>query len=336
MDKTNFNLLIDKMNYSIGEQEMVYDEFGTPINYIFKYANQTFCDAIGVAKEEIIGKTLFEMFPKTDKIWLEMYNEVLETGESKEFVRFTKQFNRYFNVNCFPSRPGHFVTVFKDVTDLVNEQEEITNDRELLRTISESSKAAFFEMDIRNGEVTYSDNFEDIVGKKDITIKTYLTDFLKLTHPQDLRKVINLNRDIIKGKIDESTIEMRFFNEELDDYIWINLFVYVSKKLRHLPLKIKGFIRDVTNGKRVELDLMETEKLFTEARKVANVTTFLYFPDIQSFENSKELSDFLGIEGNINLNAFRKIVHPEDLIQFDNSTIKILEDGIWWRKVSNI
>lgn len=327
MIQTDYKMLLEQMNYSVAEHEIIYDGNNKPIDYEYKYVNKEFCISLGVTVEEILGRRVFEKFSGTEKFWLEEYYEVVRTGESKEFVRYSEHFDRYFSVFCFKTRENHFVTSFKDVTEFVRGSMDEPSDSELLRTFRTSSKAAFFEFDIKNSLFTYSENLEDIIGRKNITMKNYLQDFYKLTHPDDFKKVAKLNHLMSKGEVDEVTIEIRFFNVMKQDYIWISFFAYVSEKKKFMTSKIKGIVRDITSEKQIELDMKESNSIFKETKKLANIATFLFYPDVQTFEPSEELNEFLGVKELSHISDFRKIVYPEDLQFFDAATNHIINNS---------
>lgn len=322
MSQINMEFLLDNLQFSIAEHELVYDAFNNPVDYKYIYVNQYFCDELQVTKEQVLNKTVFTLFPETEQYWIDSFADVVETGEEKRFVHYSSEFDKHFSVQCFKSGNRKFTTVFKDVTYFVSGGE--TSDFKLMRTLGETSKAAFFTFDIKNNTLSYSRNLEGIIGRKYITMENYLNEFVKLTHPDDLRKVAKINRDMLSGNIEEVSMELRFYNQELKDYIWVYFFAYVSDKKKFMPVQISGIIRDITLEKNTEASLSESEELFKNARHVANMTTFLYHPKTKQFTPSEELNEFLGIENLIEYDQFRNIVIPEDLHSFDYTTDYIL------------
>ena len=338
MIEINHKLLLNNMNYSVAEHELVYDNQGNPIDYRYVYVNLQFCKSLGVSENEILGKNVYELFPETEKFWLTEYAEVVRTGSPKEFTHYSAVFDKYFSVYSFKTKENHFVTSFKDVTDFIKNSMDKNMDSELLRTFSTSSKAAFFEFDIRKNTIDYSENLLEILGVNDITMEKYQTEFFKMSHPEDLRRVSYSIARLSRGEIDEVTIEMRVLNDEKDDYVWISFFAYVSKKLKHIPIVFKGIVRDITVEKKVELDHNESSQIFAQTRRIANITTFLYYPDVMTFDQSQELLDFLGLTELNSLEDFRKIIYPEDLKFFDAATTHILNQpsgGSTYRIVKN-
>ena len=338
MDSVDYKFIVDQVSLSIAEHELIYDEFNNPVDYKFVFVNQPFLDSLNMKREDVIGNTVMNLIPTTEKYWLDTYAEVVETGIPKDFVNYAKKFNTYFSVQAFKSRENHFVTVFKDVTSFINDEIQLENSSKLLRTFSQSSKAAFFDFDVKKGQFNYSDNLEEIIGRENITLDNYLNNFVNLVHSDDVRKVVKLNNQFLKGKIEEIHVELRFYNQMKKDYIWMDFYAYVTEKKKFLPMNIKGIIRDITTEKKFQIDFEETQSIFQNTRSIANIVTFLYYPHIKSFDESEELLNFLGVEELETIDQFRKIVHPEDLGKFDQNTDYMMnnESGTnMWRIIKN-
>lgn len=324
MSTDTYKFILSKLQMSVAEHEMIFDKKGRPIDYKFVYVNEFFCESLGLKEEDVIGKTVLDILPNTEPFWIDTFGEVVLKQQPKQLIDHTVEFDRYFDVYAFPTSEKTFVASFTDVTNYVKHESAI-NDPDLINTFTISSKSAFFDFDMINNKLTFSENLESLLGVSDITIDKYLREFFRYIHPDDVRRVVKLNRDIAMGRKEEITVEIRFKNESLDDYIWINYFAYVSEKKKYLPIRIQGIIKDITDEKRIQREHEEHEELFKKARKIANITTLLYLTDVETFEYSEELSNFLGIEGQVTLSNFRKIVHKDDVYEFDSSTDYILE-----------
>ncbi len=78
-------------------------------------------------------------------------------------------------------------------------------------------------------------------------------------------------------------------------------------------------VRDIDEEKNMIEETEEEAQLFKQARRVADLTTFIYNVDSYSFKESKELNDFTGVENLTTIEQYRSVVHPEDLKIYDES-----------------
>ncbi len=324
----SYEQILDKLENSIAEHELIYDESGQPMDYKYIYVNDAFCKGLNVSEKDLIGRAVSEVFPNIEYRWIKIYSEIVKTGVAKKFVDYSVQFHEYFDVYAFKTGEHRFVTSFHNVTKQLKNNKKFQQDEELLRTFRDNTKAAFFEFDLSKKLLSYSDNLEEIIGRKDITLEDYRNLFIHLVHPDDRAKIEKLNHNLIRNRISEVTVEIRIYNETKKVYVWISFFMYVAQKVRDFPINIKGIIRDISEEKFLETEALERNMLFEEAKKVANMVTFLYYPQSMSFEYNPKLSHFLGFDNLEYLEEYRKVIHPADLHVFDRSTDSIITDSV--------
>ena len=97
--------------------EMIYDEAGRPVDYVFLDVNPAFCAMTGVTREQVVGRRVSEAFPGMEATWIERYGEVAATGKSSSFVNYAATLKKYFSVTAYRPRPGQFAVNFIDVTE---------------------------------------------------------------------------------------------------------------------------------------------------------------------------------------------------------------------------
>lgn len=323
LTKTYLNNLIDGVDFSIAEHEFIYDEEGKAINYKYLYANKAFCDGLDVKKEALIGKTVLDIFPNTEAYWIEKYYQIYNSRKPESFVNYAQEFERYFAVYAYKSGENRFVTSFKDITDFV-EDNTISERKDIVDlAFRDAEGTAYFEFDLRKKTFEHSDNLPDIIGQENITFEKYERSFLKIVHPSDLRNVKALLKKFFNRETEEIASQIRIYNLAKKDYVWINFFAYVEQRIRNVPIKIKGLIKNIDIQKKQELELITMERLFKETRKVANIVTFYYSFPRRAFNRSKELEEFIGVKDFYQIEQFRKILHPDDLENYDYSTREI-------------
>jgi len=329
MDEKYFEEMLDSVDFAVAEHELIYDEKGMPTDYKYHYANSAFCNNVGKKHEEIIGKTVYELFPETEPSWVERYNNVVETGKATQFVNYSTTFDQYFSVYSFKSGENRFVTSFKNITSIVKVSEPGVKG-DIIANIFNEGKTAYFEFNLKQRKFEYSDTLSSIIGLETITYEDYTNLFSKYTHPADKKRVTKVIESIFKEGNNEIVLQMRFFNQVKNEYVWISYFAYIEKRYRNVPVVIKGLIKDIDEDKRKALEIENINKLFRETRKIANIAVFYYNFEKSTFNHSVEFDEFTGIQNLRYLEQMRKIVHPDDLWIYDDSTERIKQktDGV--------
>lgn len=115
-NEERFHALFSTMAEGFALHEIITDGAGTPVDYRFVEVNPAFEKLTGMSAAETIGKTVLEIFPGTEKIWIERYGQVALTGMPDKFSEFSKETGRAFEVSAYCPAPGRFACVFSDVT----------------------------------------------------------------------------------------------------------------------------------------------------------------------------------------------------------------------------
>ena len=322
MDKKYHSLLLDSVHFAVADHEMIYDDLGNPIDYKFIYVNQSFCENVGKTKDQIIGKTVKEIFPNTEQLWIDRYNEIIQTKQSRSFISYANAVNKYFHVHAFSLENNTFVSSFEDITSLVGASDPENKDQ-ILTGLFDQSDIAYFEFDLKSKVFDYSTGLTRILGMEIVTYQDYTDSFLKFTHPLDKVRVKEEIDKMFHGEKDEIAIRTRFLNQERDEYIWISYFAYIEERYRGVPVKIRGLVKDVTKEQTQNRKMDKINTMFRETRKIANITTFYYNFQEDQFTPSKELDEFLGVKNIISIEQVRNVVHPEDIDKYDYSTKEI-------------
>ncbi|CAK0761850.1 two-component system, sensor histidine kinase and response regulator [Gammaproteobacteria bacterium] len=112
-----YRLLFDEMLSGFALHEIICDLNGRPVDYRFISVNAAFERMTGLVATAILGKTVLEVMPSTELVWIERYGRVAITGEPVQFESYAGALDKYFEVRAFSPEPGKFAIVFNDVSE---------------------------------------------------------------------------------------------------------------------------------------------------------------------------------------------------------------------------
>lgn len=112
-----FRNLIETMVQGVALHQIVLDDSGKPIDYIFLEVNSAFESLTGLCRNKVIGQRCLDMMPSTEQYWIKKYGKVAIEGNTTSFVDYSIESNKYFEVIAFSPKKNHFAVVFTDVTD---------------------------------------------------------------------------------------------------------------------------------------------------------------------------------------------------------------------------
>lgn len=152
VSESKFRNLVNQMQLGLALHEIILDEKGEPIDYRFLDVNSSYERITGIKRENVLNRTVLEVLPGTEKIWIEKYGKVALSGIPESFESFAKELNMYFSVVAYQPEPNQFAVIVEDITDRKMMELEIRNSETSLRDLN-STKDKFFSIishDLRN------------------------------------------------------------------------------------------------------------------------------------------------------------------------------------------
>ncbi len=122
-----YRMLFENMTVGFALHEMLYDNNGKPYDYRFVDVNPAFERLTGLKSKDIIGKTVLEMIPGTEKYWIDTYGKVADTGKSHAYQNYSQALDKYFDVWAFRVRKPYFAVIFSDTTAKIKAEQELQN-----------------------------------------------------------------------------------------------------------------------------------------------------------------------------------------------------------------
>jgi PAS domain S-box-containing protein len=171
-----FRNLVNQMQFGLAVHEIILDDKGKPVDYRFLDLNPGFERVTGLKKDEIIGKTVLEVLPDTEKQRIEKYGEVALTGKPVSFENYARELDRHYSVLAYRPQPNQFAVVTEDITRRKRSEEALSANMQKLK-----------ELGISGTEMLKLPEVEDIYN--------YLTEMLHKQYPDTV---------ILFSTIDES------------------------------------------------------------------------------------------------------------------------------------
>ena len=116
--KYKYLSLFDNMLDGYAHCEMIFDNQGNPIDFIYLNVNEAFERLTGLSDVE--GKKISEIIPQTKETHpelLEIYGKVASTGKPEKFEIDFKPLDKWFTVSVYSPQKNHFIAVFENITE---------------------------------------------------------------------------------------------------------------------------------------------------------------------------------------------------------------------------
>ena len=113
----DYQTLFREMLDGFALHEIILDADGTPVDYRFLAINPAFERMTGLKATNIVGRTVLEVLPGTERHWIETYGKVALTGEPVHFKNHSAELKKHFDVTTFRPIEGQFACIFQDITE---------------------------------------------------------------------------------------------------------------------------------------------------------------------------------------------------------------------------
>ena len=237
-----FRQLFENMEQGYALHKLVYNDKGKAVDYEFILLNKAFESLTKLKSETCVGKTVRQIMPDIEQVWIDNYANVAHTGQSMHFDSYAADLQKHYDVIAYSPKPGYFATVFTDISKIKEYEKELIDAKNKAEE-SERLKSAF----LANMSHEIRTPMNAIIG---------FASFLKEPNksPDDIKRyanvistsgehLLNLINDIIDiSKIDAGQVEVNkapvFLNRLMKElYNFFHSFL-VSKSKYDIHLKL--------------------------------------------------------------------------------------------------
>ena len=116
--EAKYRMLFDSLDAGFCIIEMLFDDEGKPVDYVFLEANTAFVTHTGLV--DAIGRRVRDLNPEHEEHWLEIYGEIAITGKPRRFVEPAVLIDGWYEGYAFPTgEPGanRVAILFRDITE---------------------------------------------------------------------------------------------------------------------------------------------------------------------------------------------------------------------------
>lgn len=166
----NYQRLFHKMPIGAALNEIVVDESGQPIDWIFREVNAAFEEFTGLKAGEIVGKRATECMPGIEDDpcnWIKDFGSVALTGETYQFSqKFDKTLKKWYGGMAYQptGQERYFVALFQDESNRIKAEEDLRESEERHRNLFESMMQGVVYQEASGAIIAVNPSAERILG----------------------------------------------------------------------------------------------------------------------------------------------------------------------------
>jgi len=310
----DYQTLFHEMLDGFALHEIICDGDGNPSDYRFLRVNPAFERMTGLKREDIVGRTVLEVMPGTERHWIETYGKVALTGEPAFFEHYSAVLKKHFEVTAFRPAPSQFACTFVDITEQKRTAKVLQESEELYRRLSEDMPV-FVTTFLPDGTLTYLN--EMLATCDDVTPveKMIGRNFFDFLSPAD-RIIVRARLGALTPEQPVETHEERY--QRLDGRViyheWTNRAFFNADGQ---PTRYQGIGINITERKQMELAQQESEKSLREVLENSLDASYKLNLQTNAYDYLSpvfaRISGYTSTEMNtLPIEIFLGLIHPDD------------------------
>jgi PAS domain S-box-containing protein len=308
--ETRYKELIDNMSDGVA----VYMPINNGQDFIFKEYNKS-AERIGQnRREDVIGKRLSEVFPGVDKLGLSgVLRRVWKTDNAEYFPAAVYEDERvqlWVENYIYKLPGGEVVAVFNDITERIIAESALKESEEKYRLLVENQTDLVVKVDLEGRFEFVSPSYCELFGK--LESELIGRNFMPLVHEDDRQITENSMKALYEPPYTDYHEQRAMTADGWRWLGWIDTAVFDDNGQ---IVSIIGVGRDISERKRAERALSESESRLNEAQKVAQIGSWHLDLSTNHLEWSDEVFRIFEIDSSrfaASYEAFVELVHPDD------------------------
>lgn len=245
-----FRAIFDSMDQGLAIVDVLFDEDNNAVDYLFHQVNATFEDEAGL--KDVVGRRASEVLKEHAAYWVEIFGNVLKTGEPVRLSANRTVTGRWYETNIFRIGGKGSRRIAFLFTDITPRKEEEMHKQRFADELKEQVEARTSELNISNRELLQfaraaSHDLKEPVRK----IRTF-SNFILSDYQDQLPERVSL----FLNKILKATARLHRMIESMRSYISLE-----KPAEKFVPVDLNEVVTNVITG--FEIMIENKNALFT-------------------------------------------------------------------------
>ncbi len=231
-------------------------------SWMYTFVNERAGELLGRKPEYLIGKCIWEEFPKgADQPFRRAYEKAVAEQEAVVFDAFYEPWQKWFESRVYPD-PDGLCIFFRDVTEQRQRREELQASLERFELATRVTQDIIYDWDIKGGQIRWNQNYYSIFGYDFAAPEIQVELWAKHLHPEDRARVETSLTGALAGNANFWQCEYRFERGD-GSHAEVMDRGYIVRDHAGAAVRMVGAMVDVSEQKQHNRSLYETTRRVT-------------------------------------------------------------------------
>jgi len=290
--EARFKGIFDNMSSGVA----VYQAIDNGNDFVFLDFNHAAERIDKIAREDLIGRPVTEVFPKIENVGLlDVFRRVWRTGEPEYYLVSAYKDERiegWWENYIYRLPAGEIVAIYDDVTESKQAAQMIEEWRTRYQAAIDASGQILYDWDSSTGEAVYAGRLDAILGYTQEEMAGGLKRWKDLIHTDDLPGFNAIMKQGLEtGGSMHGIYRVQKESGEYADIEDTGKFIMDSQGNLFRRL---GFLKDITELKQAEIKLSQSEEKFSALVENMSDFVFLIDPELRIIMLNQTASKLIG------------------------------------------
>lgn len=287
------------------------------------YANDKWLEISGLHLKDVLHQNWLNFIHPEDQAkishaWKIATNQQLPFQEEFRFLHSNGEFT-WVNTQANPLKDHAssiaYAGTMSEISERIKEQEISRENAERFTNAFEYASIGMALISIEGGWIKVNQSVCDLLGytKSELMQLT----FQQITHPDDLAQDLDYVRMLLEGKIKTYGMEKRYFTK-FGETVWAHLSVSLVRNQKGEPLYFISQIVNITDRKRMEVELRKNEQRLLMATTSAQLGVWDFDMEANTLEWNDQMYTLYGVKRETykpSFEGWKNSLHPDDYVR---------------------
>jgi PAS domain S-box-containing protein len=266
----------------------------------YRFVNRRYEEWFGLSRTEILGKHYREVVGENTYEAIRKHIDTVLSGTRvryEDVLQYEHGGARWVLADYVPDTDRHgevkgFYALVIDITDRKRLEEALQESQRRLLQAQDVARMGFLDCSLKTGEMHVSPAVRELFGIKPGDVRTVSEFVRRVVHPDDVDLVTRSLDDTIRG-VRAYNVDHRIVRPD-GEVIWVQAQAELVRNAAGEPERLVGVAVNVTERKRLEQALQESEKRYRRIVETADEGIWLIDAESKTLFVNPRMTEILG------------------------------------------